>query len=146
MGRGSGRTSGRGSGGGGRRGIGSGRGGCMSIGSDRGNGRNSGSGSTHWFKDPALFRIVGCKNYLHLMIDPAYSWGYKGYFLTRHFDNPCFTLIKGHSLSYSFFFVAKLSWIFELRCHYRSRESLFKDRYFVSGRGIGSGSGISKRF
>ena len=25
------------------------------------------------------------------------------------------------------------------------RESLFKDRYFVSGRGIGSGSGIAKR-
>ena len=26
------------------------------------------------------------------------------------------------------------------------RESLFKDRYFMSGRGIGSGSGIAKRF
>ena len=26
------------------------------------------------------------------------------------------------------------------------RESLFKDRYFVSGRGIGSGNGIAKRF
>jgi len=26
------------------------------------------------------------------------------------------------------------------------RESLFKDRYFVSGRGIGSGSGIAKLF